>query len=65
MERMVVMSFAITLDKIRRRTGQSTSDEVIKLMHDKNFNLARFKDMVKTTPDCRDISESIFQRFKE
>ena len=57
--------FAITLDRIRRRAGQSTSDEVIKLMHDKNFNLARFKDMVKTTADCRDIRESIIERLKE
>ena len=65
MERMILMSLAIKLDKISRRAGQSTSDEVITMMHDKNFNLATFKNMLKTTADCRDISESIIHHFKE
>ena len=65
MERMIVLSLAITQDKISRRTGQSTSDEVIKLMHYKNLNLATLKYMVSTTENFRDISESIIQRFKE
>ena len=56
MERMIVMSLAITLDKISRCAEQSTSDEAIKLKHDKNFNLATFKDMMKTTADCMVIS---------
>lgn len=65
MERVVVISLAISLDNIRRCAGPSTTEEIIKLIHKTNFNLVTFKEMVKTSADCKHISVELIQRFKE
>lgn len=46
------MSLALTLDKIKHKDGVECAAEVINILHNRNFNLALFKEMVKGTEEC-------------
>lgn len=56
-ERLLVVSLALKLEKIRDRAGSVVIDEVINLLNHKNFNLAVFKEMIKNSGHCQDITQ--------
>lgn len=64
-ECMIVISLAVLLEESTRSVRKSAVEEITKFLHNTNFNLATFKDMVKTRSDYEGISESLIQRFKE
>ena len=64
-ERLIVISLALTLDKIKYRAGAESATEIINILHHKNFNLDLFKDMVNGTEECAQISQDVIDRCKE
>ena len=64
-ERLIVISLALNLDKIKYRSGAESATEVINILHHKKFNLDLFKDMVKGTEECAQISQDVIDRCKE
>lgn len=53
-ERMLVVSLAVKLEKIRGWGKSADTDEFIKLLHQENFNLLVFKQMIKNSGDCQE-----------
>lgn len=45
-ERFLVVSFAVMLEKTRGRAGSSTTDVIINLLYENNFNLPIFKQTI-------------------
>lgn len=56
------MSFA--LDRIRRNAGSEAIDELIKILHDREFNIELFKQMVKSNEDCAEITQDVIDRCR-
>lgn len=63
-ERLLVVSLAVSLDKIRHRAGSAVTDEFINILHQENFNQAVFMEMIKKSGDCKAINEDVIGRCK-
>ena len=63
-QRMVVISIAVTLDKMRGEMGSRATDELIELLHSENFDLEMFKNMIKSWEDCQVITANVIEQCK-
>lgn len=61
---MFILSIAVTLDKREDRVGSADTDEVINLLHQENFYLAGFKEIIKKIRDCQSIVQYVIARCK-
>lgn len=64
-ESMLVVSLAVTMEKTMGRAGSAATDEVIHLLHQENFNLSVFKQMIKASGDCQIITQDVIDQCKE
>lgn len=60
-----VVSLAVNLDKVRNRDDSGGTDEVISLLHEENFSLSVFKEMIKSNSNCQGITQDVIVRFKD
>lgn len=58
-KKIMVVSVAVTLEKIRHWTGTELLTELINSMHNDNFELRMFKEMIRSWEDCRDLTEEV------
>lgn len=64
LQRMVVISIAVTLEKMRGAMGSRATDELIELLHNDNFDLDMFRNMIKTCADCQLITANVIEQCK-
>jgi hypothetical protein len=62
MESMVVTSLSISLLEVQNRCGEDTVAEIIKLISNDLFNVQLFKNMVKTTEDCKKLTNDVLDK---
>ena len=63
-QRLVVVSLAVSLEKMRGLSGNSATHEIIELLHNENFNLELFRTMVKSCSDCKRITADVIEQCK-
>ena len=63
-QRLVVVSIAVSLEKMRGSGGTSATNELIDLLHNDNFNLELFRRMIKSSSDCRSITQGVIEQCK-
>ena len=63
-QRLVVVSLAVSLEKMRAVSGNSAPNEIIELLHNENFNLELFRTMVKSCSDCKKITADVIEQCK-
>ena len=64
-ERLIVISLALTVYRIKYKAGVESATEIINILHHNNFVLDVFKDMVKSIDECANISQDVINRCKE
>jgi len=64
MQRLVVVSMAVSLEKVRGLAGNNATNEIIELLHNDNFNLEMFRTMVKSSCDCKRITKDVIEQCK-
>lgn len=62
-ERFLVVFLALKLDNIRDRAGQAATNEVINILHQENFNLSVFKEMIKSSGYFQVITQDVIERI--
>ena len=60
-KKIVVVSVAVTLEKIRHWTGTELLTELINSIHNDHFELSLFKEMIRSWEDSRDITEKVIE----
>lgn len=64
-ECLLVITLAVTWEELRGRAGSAFTDEVINLLHQDNFNLSVFNEMIKNSGDCLVITQDLIDRCKD
>ena len=58
-KRIVVVSIAVTLEKIRHLTGPKLVTELITCLHNENFDADMVRTMIRSADDCRLMTEEV------
>ena len=61
-ERLLVVSVAITLEKLQDAGGAEVIEELIRVLHDEDFNIEMFRAMIRSREDCRVITEDVIKQ---
>lgn len=63
-ERMMIVSLAVTLDKIRDKTGPEALNELIGILRNDQFSIPMFKQMINCSEDCQTITDDVIKQWK-
>lgn len=63
-QRLVVVSLAVTLQTMRGVAGTRAIDELIELLHNDNLNMEMVKSMIKSSGDCERITREVIEECK-
>lgn len=58
-KRLNVQSVVVFLDKIKYKSGTLATDELIYLQNQESFKISVFKEMSKSSGDCRGINQKV------
>jgi hypothetical protein len=61
-KRILILSLAVTLEKMQHLTGRTLVREVIELLHNENFDVTVFRDMIRTGEDCHALTEEVINK---
>lgn len=64
-EMMLVVSFSVELEIIMKRAGSATTNEVINVLNQENFNLSVFNHIIKKSVIVRLQLKNVVDRYKE
>lgn len=64
-QQLLVVSLAVTLNKIRDSAFADATDEITSIRHEKAFHLGVFRDRGKIHQDCQTITQDMIERCKE
>lgn len=64
-QQLLVMSLAVTLDKIMDSDGAYATDEIISILYEQYFSLYVFRNKVKCHQYCLAITPNMIQRCKD
>lgn len=65
MDILLVVCFAVTLEKIKGIAGSSTTDGSPKMLHDEAFKRSIIKPIIKINRDCQVITQEIMDLCNE
>ena len=63
-ERMLIISLAVTLDKIRDKAGPEAVNELIAILRNDQFSIPMFKQMINCSEDCKTITDDVIKQWK-
>lgn len=64
-ERMLIISLAVTLEKIQNKTGPEAVDELNAILQYEQFSLQTFNKMIKGSDDCKTITDDFIKEWKQ
>ena len=64
-KRMMVISIAVTLEKIHDVAGTEAVKELIGILQHDQFSLKMFRDAIKSRDDCKKITDDFIKQCKE